>query len=226
MQHDAFPATLNTWIGQKLQEGLRGRAELNHHIMSVYRDPLMVYFRGCSDRWLGEPEDIVDGFFADRLDRKEFFLDWQKSKKRLRRWLMNALCFYLMERRRGRRRDAGIAELPDDLPSFSGNPEQEVDRAFAYSILQRALERTRQACVSQSLEAHWEVFQAHHVQGLPYTECARVHDVDLTRARRMARTVRDKYRDSLRDMLADDLDGASPDQIDQELETLASILTP
>src|SRR5882672_12709738 len=94
---DVFPRTLGTWIGRKLQEGKAGRAEVNRHLMSVYAWPLQVYFRGSSDRWLGEPEDIVQGFFADRLDREEFLPGCQESGLRLRRWLMNGFCFYLKE---------------------------------------------------------------------------------------------------------------------------------
>lgn len=224
MASDAFPNTLNTWIGKKLEQGTIGRTELNRHIMEVYFVPLQVYFKGCSDRWIGEPEDIVDGFFADRLGRRNFFADWQQSRKRLRRWLINAFCYYLMEQRRARKKDAGMGELPDELPSFAGNPEEEVDKAFAYAILQRALVRARELCESQGLGEHWKVFEAHQCNGLPYSECATQLGVEPTRARRMARTARDKFRESLRELLADDLDGATTEKIDMEIHSLASIL--
>ena len=224
MAADAFPKTLNTWIGQRMAEGVAGRAKLNHHIMSMYRAPLQVYFRGCSDRWLGEADDIVDGFFADRLAREKFFVDWMNSTKRLRRWLINAFCFYLMEQRRQRRKDAGMGELPEELPSFEGNPEAAVDRAFAYAILQRALKVAQDTCQSQGLAEHWKVFFAHQCDGQPYAELADQLQVEATRVRRMARTARDKFRDSLRELLAGDLDMNSTERIDQEIQDLADIL--
>jgi RNA polymerase sigma-70 factor (ECF subfamily) len=224
MGTDAFPQTLNTWIGKRLQEGPQGRAELNRHVMQVYCEPLQVYFRGCSDRWLGDPDDMVDSFFADRLARDRFFSDWQKSQKRLRRWIINAFCYFLMEERRRRNRDTGIGELPEELPSFEGNPEREVDRAFVFSILRRALKQTQKICESQGLHDHWRVFYRHQCEGQPYAECACEFNVEPTRARRMARTARDKFRETLRELVADDLDGASNEAVDEELQALVSIL--
>ena len=70
MRTDVFPETIQTWIGEQQGRGSEGRAAINHHVMSVYAWPLTVYFQGCSDRWLGEPDEVIQGFFANRLARE------------------------------------------------------------------------------------------------------------------------------------------------------------
>ena len=130
-----FPPTLCTWIEGRLDDGTIGRDAINRHVMESYELPLRIYYLGTSWRTLGEPEDIINGFMADRLERPNFFTQWKSSGKRLRHWLINALHFYLKEQwRRDRRHDAmsidrGTSEDTDHSafePSFS---DRDVDRA-------------------------------------------------------------------------------------------------
>ena len=72
---DVFPVTQRTWLGRALVRGHEGLSEANHHIMDVYAQPLKVYYLGSSFRTLGEPDDVVQGFFADRLARELRKLD-------------------------------------------------------------------------------------------------------------------------------------------------------
>ena len=107
MSANAFPQTRRTWIDDALDRGGDGVHDVNGHIMETYAWPLRVYYLGTNSRWLGEPDDVIDGFFADRLARDSFLGDWRASGLRLRRWLINAFCFYLLELRR-RKLGAGI----------------------------------------------------------------------------------------------------------------------
>ena len=215
---DAFPPTLNTWLRQKLEEGEAGRTEINRHLMAVYSWPLQVYFRGSSERWLGEAEDLVQGFFADRLARKDFLDAWQESGLRLRRWLMNAFCFYLKEVRRRRRKESREEDLPDDREAVFESPEVEIDRAFAVALVRRALDETRHLCESRGLGEHWEVFHLHYYQGLPYSDIIGKLGMEQVRASTMARTVAGKFRTTLREMIS--RDGAQESEINSELECL------
>ena len=61
---------MRTWIGDRLAGGCA--SAVNRHIMDVYARPLKIYYMGTSDRWLGEADDIIQGFFADRLAREDF----------------------------------------------------------------------------------------------------------------------------------------------------------
>lgn len=221
MKEDVFPITMGTWIRGRLDDGEPGRADVNRHVMSVYLMPLRTYYLGTNERWLGEPEEVVQGFFADRLAREGFFAEWERSGLRLRRWLVNAFCFYLKELRRRRFRDGRASGLADEPITFSGDPEREVDKAFINSIVQRALEVTRDVCEADGLGEHWRVFEAHYCRGMAYADLGLEFNVDAARAAVMARTASRKFRGALRDLL--DRDSAHGD-VDSEIVALLEIL--
>lgn len=217
MKEDVFPQTQNTWIDQKLGQGQNGRLEVNHHVMSLYAWPLRVYFLGTADRWLGEPEDVVQGFFASRLGRNVFFDDWRKSGLRLRRWLMNGFCFYLKELKRERRNDRRNEELSRE-PEETEDLDRRIDRAFAVAVVQRAFAVTRKLCEEGGFSDHWKIFVAHYYQGKEYRDIVADFNVDTVRAATMARTVGSKFRKALRNLLV--RDGATEAEVNQELATL------
>lgn len=218
LKQDVFPPTMSTWIAQRMGDGSEGRADVNRHIMAVYDWPLRVYFMGSSERWLGEPEDVVGGFFADRLGRPEFLHDWRASGMRLRRWLMNAFCFYLMEVRRARARDRRAGELDKEPVVFKGSPEVAVDRAFRVSLVREALRSAQEACEKADLAQHWHIFVSHYLNGQDYSIISREFRVSPERAAVMARTAARKFRGAVRELLAGD---GTPDQeVDQEILAL------
>jgi len=225
MKKDVFPRTLNTWIDLKLRAGESGRAELNHYIMLVYADPLRVYCLGSSARELGEAEDLVQGFFADRLGRAAYFDGWRESGLRLRRWLMNGFGFYLKELRRERRRQNQSHPLEEaEEPSDGGSSqavESEMDRAFAVSVVRQALEETRKACESKGQSKHWNIFYRHYYEGRAYAELTPELGLAPAQAAEMARTAAVKFKGALRDILASD--GALESEIDAEIDSLLAI---
>ncbi len=221
MRPNAFPTTCHTWIGDRLRSAGEGRGEVNQHVMSVYAWPLTVYFRGTRDRWLGEPDEIVQGFFADRLAREHFFADWLQSGLPLRRWLMNAFCFYLNEVKRTGKRNRVEPGPTDEQADSSATPEEMLDRAFVVSIVRKALQQTHERCAVQGLEHHWRVFVRHHYQSAGYQQISKEFGVDAPRAAVMARTAARKFREVLRDLLV--RDGAAPDHVDNEIQTLLEV---
>ncbi|MCB9844504.1 MAG: hypothetical protein H6811_00755 [Phycisphaeraceae bacterium] len=204
MSEDVFPATMSTWIGHRLLEGAGGRAEVNRHVMAVYGRPLRTYFLGCSERWLGEPDEVVHGFFADRLARPGFFDDWRESGLSLRRWLVNGLCFYMKELRRRRQRDARAGAMLDDPVTFSGDPERTVDREFVVEVVQRALDQGRVFCADAGLSEHWAIFEAHYARQLEYADIAPQFGVSTARAAVMARTASKHFKSALRELIGRD----------------------
>lgn len=220
-QGDVFPATMATWIDDQLRLGPEGRRAVDHHIMSVYAWPMKVYFMGTRDRWLGEPDDVVQGFLADRLGKPEYFNKWRSSGLRLRHWLINGFCFYLKELRRAQRRTTAIGEdakfvsTPDDPMDDSPGPTAAFDRALIVSFVREALKQTRETCEAEGLAAHFEVFLRHFYHGQSYGDFARDLGVDEARAAVMARTARTKFQAALRSMLS--REGAD---IDEEIRTL------
>ncbi len=218
--HDAFPSTLVTWISDRQVEGEDGRQRINRHVMTVYGEPLLIYLRGHSLRWLGEPQEMVDDFFADRLGRADFFDKWRDSGLRLRRWLMNGLNLYLMEERRRHQQSAraGPAELYEDPGTCADSPEKALDRAFAQSIVKQALQGGQQHCESKGLGEHWRIFVRHYYDGQQYDELAADFGVEPARAAVMARTAARVFRSAIRELLAGD--GAAPNQLDSEIQSL------
>lgn len=221
MQDDAFPSTWKTWIGQRLVIGDDGRAEVNAHVMTVYSHPLQVYFKGSSWRWLGDPEDIVQGFFADRLAREDFLSEWCSSGKPLRRWLVNAFSYYLMEFRRRRRKESRTVALGEDVGTSEGDPEAAFDRAFAVSVVREALRRAAKDCESEGLGQHWAIFLEHQYEERSYRELAEEFHVDPARAAVMNRTAAKRFRSAVRVLLA--RDGLAEEAIDGEVRSLLEV---
>lgn len=194
------------------------RSELNRYIMSVYAAPLRVYFLGTGLRWLGDPDEVVAGFFADRLPRDGFLSDWRRGEMRLRRWLMNAFSFYLSELRRRQRRDRRTAGDLPDLPESRRSPEQMADRAFGQSIVAQAIRLAQTHCAEHGMQDHWGIFLRHTCDDVPYAELAIDYDVSAARAAVMARTAGRHFRKALRASLVSD--GASEGDVDLEIQEL------
>ncbi|MCI0365896.1 MAG: hypothetical protein L0Y44_00030 [Phycisphaerales bacterium] len=218
MASDVFPATLNTWIGGELNRGSSGRLKVNQYLMSTYAWPLRVYYLGTNLRWLGEPDDVIGGFFASRLAQGEFFGKWQASGIRLRRWLMNSFSYYLMEMRREHRKQRTAVEAIDEPVTFSGDPNAALDQAAAVAFVRQAMLEAQKVCESDDLGDHWQIFLRHHLEGAPFADLGKEYGVDAARATVMARTATRKFRAALRDVL--ERDGVAPERIDEEIQML------
>jgi hypothetical protein len=218
MPADVFPQTLTTWIRDRLQGGAGGRREVDRHVMEVYAFPLRVYFLGGRDRTLGEPDEVIQGFFADRLARTEFFAQWQSSGLPLRRWLMNALNFYLKELRRAGNRGAASGESQaEDVGTFEGDPNAEIERAFIISLVRVALRNVERTCELEGQSRHWTSFYEHFYLDRSYADIGRDLGVDAARAMVMARTVRHKFQAEIRRMMT--IDGADT-EVDKAILSL------
>ncbi len=220
VQNDAFPTTMATWIDDRIASET-GRAEIKHHIMDVYRDPLMIYYRGTRDRWLGSAEEIVGGFFADRLSRPAFLERWGSSGIPLRRWLMNALCFYLKEVRKARKRDARMTSMEAANIPEASSPDvaaREVDQAFVRSVVRVCLVRAEVECQSEDLELHWSAFSLHYLDGLSHEEIALRLGVTQERVAVLSRVARHRFRRHVRAAVARDAGVKS--EVDARLDEL------
>jgi DNA-directed RNA polymerase specialized sigma24 family protein len=199
-----------------------GQADVNHHLMSVYAEPLRAYLACTPYRSLGEPDDLVEGFFADRLGRPEFLSGWRRSEKRLRHWLMNAFVFYLKETVRGVNRQRRSYEISEEFPDDSQAPGEVLDRAFAMALVQTAMEQARESCRSRGLGDHFDVFREHYWNDVAYAELGTSMGVSPERARVMARTARDAFRRALRALLL--RDGGQIGNVDGEIDSLLEVL--
>lgn len=216
-----LPTTLRTWIEEMLDQGDQGRLKVNRHVMEIYYLPLQVYYRGSSWRWLGESEEVVGEFFRDRLERPGFFKGWQERESKLRYWFLGAFQFFLKERARKLRRDKH-APLEDEQVESGEDPRAEIDRAFARSIVNEACRRTKALCEAQGLGEHWQTLLSHVEDGKSYPELAADMQVSEERTKRMARTARAKFRNTLIDLL--NQDGVGKKDSEHEIQHLMEIL--
>ena len=188
---DHFPSTHATWIDAQLtiMDGAPGSpratgalAELRRHLMERYRTALVAYVRGGSMRRLGDAEELVAGFFADRACEPEFLQEWRANGMPLRRWMMNGVNFYgrgvVRDRARARARD-GNAEAADaaggDLVRAleqgavdDRDAERAFEQAWALAVLNDAHARAHAVLAERGRLDEYEVFRRHVIEGEPY----------------------------------------------------------
>lgn len=217
-RQDVFPATRRTWLLREMSQGGDGLALARGHVMETYAWPLSVYYRGSSFRTLGEADEVVHAFLADRLSRPAFLQDWADSGRPLRYWLITGFKHSLQERRRRERRDAHAA-LPEDSPEPAADGAERVfAREAARSVVARAAEAAADACAAAGLGEHWDIFRRHALGGAAYAAIAADLGVDERRARVMSRTAANKFRAALRQAIG--WPGASDEDIEADIAAL------
>lgn len=216
---DAFPQTQRTWLGSRIgRANGAGLTEANQHIMVLYAEPLKIYFKGCSLRWLGDADDMVQGFFASRLSKQEYLSSWLTSGRPLRYWLIVGFKHFLLETARS------VAKVRDERPlepsesDFKGEELSGYDRQYALSLVREATTRAQRACEKAGLERHWRVFVEHHVEGQEYELISVRLGIDRARAAVMARTAATRFKAELRELVA--WEGAGEEQVDAEIRSL------
>ena len=239
---DHFPSTHGTWILSRLDEmrggGDMARAaldELNGHVMRRYAQPLAAYVRTSSLRSDEEPDELVNAFFASRLSRDGYLVQWRESGLPLRRWLVNGMLLHARERARSRRMASGEAERvagadPSALERHEPSAYETFEREWARHVLSEAAMRAEQQLVSEGRADAWHAFKRHVIDGVPYSSIAEgLAGGDATRAanearggagnaesaRTLARLGHARFERALREILSDE--SVSPADVDVEL---------
>ncbi len=235
-QRDIFPTTDRSWIAAQLDQGPSGLSETNHHVMSVYADPLKAYYNGSSFHGLGDADELVAGFFADRLGRPDYLDKWQSSGRKLRHWLIVGFRYFLLEQRAVRQMpleaDLAHASGTDDdseatiitgaADADAEDPEHAFHREVARSLVRKAIAMTEERCLADDLAVHWRTWVRHVVDGCTYPELSKELGHGEVRLKVMARTVGSRFQLTIRELLA--WPGALPDQLNQEIQELISTM--
>ena len=228
MPVDHFPSTHAMWIEEQLTvaEGAAdaagtpraaaARAELQQHLMRRYHEPLRAYVRGSSLRDLGEADDLIAGFFADRVCAPGFLAGWRGSGMPLRRWLMNGISFYGRGVARDRMRDrlrqfderAGAADSSStaagatiDALMHGHDAARAFEEAWALEVLNAAHAQVHADLAAAGKLDEYEVFRRHVVDGLDYATIGA--DMGLSRqgCANCVRRVSERVRVALRDVI-------------------------
>lgn len=221
-RQNVFPTTQNTWIKGKLEQTSHAWMDLTNHVMEVYAHPLRVYLLGTSFRRVGDPDDIINGFFADRLKSKDFLHKWRESGKKLRYWLITAFKFYLYEYVRALKQQKKFKELPDAIPDSSQETlETSMFRAFKVELVRKAVKQAEERCREENLAVHWQIFMLHTYQGLPYAALVDQFGITRERAAVMNRTAEKRFTQAVRDLLCKE--GTTAKDIDKEINSLLEV---
>ena len=221
---DHFPTTHQTWILDKIAEGDGGAAALREHIMERYREPLLVYVRGSTLRLLGEPDELVHGFFAHFLARHDSLARWAESGTRLRRWMMNGLVLHARGLRRdaARNRETGSVDALATRASAEAPAEDAFEVAWARSLLSDAATAVQAELGAEGRSPAWEVFARHIIDGQSYSECCPRLGYTLDEGRTVTRMVSIRIRRTLRELLLQE--GTPEVEIAAELRALEGLL--
>ncbi|MSQ90055.1 MAG: sigma-70 family RNA polymerase sigma factor [Phycisphaerales bacterium] len=220
----SFPETRTLWISDRLSEGEAGLILANGHVMSSYLQPLVTYCRalGLHTSIRGDPQEIVQGFFATRLSNTEYLKSWLGSGLRLRQWLRNGLHHFVHELRRDDAGQANATDSLDEIASTTKRSEDEFERAWALSALEQAMKETIANLERRGKRAEWDIFWMHHVDGHAYSVIAERHQMTAAQAAQRSFAVAGQVRNALYGILRKD--GALTSEIGVEVAAMMEVL--
>jgi hypothetical protein len=200
--------------------GETGIAEVRAHVMDVYYTPLQKYFNATTYRGLGDPEELVAGFFASRLPNHDFFVRWIESRKPLRKWLVNGFLFYLRETVRDRSRFKRV--MGDSCLTEEPSREDVFEVEWAKMIVRLAVDRARQDCGQRDLLVNWRLFEEHHLKGRAFTALATELGISPRRAAEQSRTAARYMRRAMLEVL--ERDGVSDGEVESEISRIRMLV--
>jgi RNA polymerase sigma factor (sigma-70 family) len=206
-------------------------------LCETYWFPIYAYMR--RQGYAGhEAEDHTQGFFATLME-KQGLRSVNPEKGKFRSYLLGALKHYLADvrdRDQAQKRGGGFkvislniknCENQLNLESKNGlSPEQQYDRSWALTILQRAINRleveSRSTCKSQVFEfiIHYLIPSEEHV---PYRVLAAQLNMSEAAIKAAIYRLRKRYRELLKDEIAHTV--STEKQVDEEIQDLFTALS-
>jgi hypothetical protein len=240
----AFPTTHATWLETILIDD-RGMSDTQRadvanaakhahnaekarlHVMERYAAPLEVFVKGSSLARLGEPAELVHGFFAARLSDANYLRAWPRSGMRFRRWLMNGMLFYGQGLARDRARAAarGATVSADELDlrtSASSDAEMDFERAWALTVVREATARVEAALLDEGRADEFEIFRRHAIDGQPYAAFAGEVGRTPQQCAGATRLVAQRVRAALAEVLREE--GVPEAELDDEIARVRGVL--
>jgi DNA-directed RNA polymerase specialized sigma24 family protein len=234
---DHFPSTHGTWLSThidtivraELEDGrttagsaradvAQARRALRDHLMHRYAQALTAYVSASHFRQLGEPDDLVGGFFVRVLSDDDFMLRWRQSGLPLRRWLMNAMRFHCrgiardVARERGRTHGGrthadpvggglGLEQLTEESRHEASRA---FDRAWALTLVNDAYARVQQMLREEGLVQDDAVLRMHVMESMTYEQVAGALGLSRQDCFNAMRRIAARVRAALSDLLLDE----------------------
>ena len=213
-QIEDFPSTHRTWLVTQIESvaadtGIRSQealAALREHLFQRYAEPLYAYVRHSSIRRLGEPEDLVHGYFVRMLADCSSLRRWPQSGRHFRKWLLSGLLFHV----RGITRDLGRSREFSSLESIAlhaaaePTAEQAYEHAWSRQILQTAYATAAGEMERAGRNQQWMIFRRHVLDGEPYAPLAKEYSVSLQHCADATRDAVQQVRHALRIVLIEE----------------------
>ena len=211
--HSQFPPTEWTRINAPIHT-----ESLISELYARYWKPLYAYLRGrgFSNE---EAKDLVQGFFTDKVLGQELIKKADRTRGKLRNFLLTAVKNYAMTKQRGKKSHQSL-DRDVERPANTADPETEFNRAWADELLQQVLQELKQECQRKGKDIHWKLFQQWLVDPDVETENVRLADIsanhgitNAAQAYNMIANIKERFRFILRNLVRPLVDS------DAEVET-------
>ena len=206
-------------------------------LCQTYWYPLYAYVRRR-----GHPpedaQDLTQEFFA-RLLEHNWIGRADQQKGRFRSFLLSAMNHFLADewdKAHAQKRWSGLAPVPLQFdtaetryghePSDNATPEQNYERRWALTLLEKVLNRLRTEYHQEGREVFFAALHPYLVgegNDQPYAKLAVKLGVTEGAVKTAVYRLRQRYRQLLRDEIAQTV--AEPDEVDEELRHLVSVLS-
>jgi RNA polymerase sigma-70 factor (ECF subfamily) len=205
-------------------------------LCQTYWFPLYAYVRR-KGHTREDAEDLVQAFFAKFLE-KNYLEGLSAERGKFRAFLLASLKHFLAnewDKSQAQKRGGGVTHLSLDWESAEekfkleppdlSSPDRIFDREWALALLERVIARLRDECVADGKGALFEQAKGYLMVGeaaIPYAEAARTLGLDEGAVRVAVHRLRKRYRELLRDEIAQTL--SDPAQVQDELRSLQQAL--
>jgi RNA polymerase sigma-70 factor (ECF subfamily) len=206
-------------------------------LCQTYWFPLYAYVRrkGHSKE---DAEDLVQAFFAKFLE-KNYLEGLSAERGKFRAFLLASLKHFLAnewDKSQRQKRGGGAQHLSLDWQSADEkfkleppditSPDRIYDREWALALLEHVITRLRAECEADGKAQLFEQAKGYLLVGeaaIPYADAAKFLGLDEGAVRVAVHRLRKRYRELLRDEIAQTLD--DPAQAAEELRSLQAALT-
>ena len=185
-----------------------------------------------------EAQDLTQAFFAELLE-KNYVAAADKSRGRFRSFLLTAFKNFSSkqwEKANAKKRGGGAQQVSldfqkaDSTISFADSDgltaEQIYDKQWALTLLERILHRLEQEYAQKGEQATFDILKGHVIgdhSGVTYQDSAKRLDKTEAATKKMASRMRHKYRQFLREEIAQTVETES--EVDDEISKLFAILS-
>lgn len=165
-----------------------------------YRTPLCAYVKVSRLRHLGDPDELVHGYFVKLLDSCAGLHRWIASGRPLRRWLLTGLLFHArgVARDIGRSREIHSLGPTDATLGIEATAERAFERAWCRELVEHAYSAAADSMEREGRGAQWEIFRRHVIEGQPYAPIARELGLSLHQCADATRAALAEVRRELR----------------------------